>query len=358
MGRTRSGRRFRSRARAWRVGGRPLPWLPALFGAFVLSVLAGEGLGGQEPSGARAVALTGEVMDAETSYAVAGALVSLGEAGQRVTGATGGFSFEGLAPGSYTLTVRMLGYRVWERSLVVEADTDLRIELVRQAIALDTLLIEARNVTLRGRVREAATGDPIHRARILVPPDHEARAGVAGGFRIRGIRTAAPVTVEVRAFGYLPAVAVVPPDLDERLEFELEEDPIARTMIARQMERLDERARGHPASVRVVDREGALLRSRWTAWTLVQARLGPRRGIGCLFVDEREVLRDPWTTGWFREYLEGILATDVERIEIHSLNRAIMVRVFTRDFTRRMVAGDVQLRPVQMIATPSGMMCS
>lgn len=358
MGRTRSDHRFRSRARAWRVGGLPVPWLPALFGAFVVAPLGGEGLGGQEPPGAPAVALTGEVVDAETGYAVAGAVVILGEAGQRLTGATGGFSFQRIPAGTYTLTVRMLGYRSWERTLTLDGDQELRIELVRQAIALDTLLVEVRNVTLRGRVRDETTGDPLHRALILVPPDHEARADVAGGFRIQGIRTASPVTVEVRAFGYLPAIAVVPPDIDERLEFELEEDPIARSMIARQMERLDERAGSHPAWVRVVDREDALLRARWTAWTLVRARLGHRRGIGCLFVDEQEVLRDPWESGWFQEYLEGILATDVERIEIHSLNRVIMVRVYTRDFTRRMVAGDVRLRPVQMISTPHGMICS
>lgn len=42
-------------------------------------------------------------------------------------------------------------------------------------------------------------------------------------------------------------------------------------------------------------------------------------------------------------YLESVLATDVERIEIHNLNRRLMVRHYTRDLVQEMPGTRTQL---------------
>lgn len=327
-----------------------LPWSVLL----LLAIPAASTAHAQQPAPGTALTLRGQVVDAATEYPIAGVLLELDGSRQRVTGVDGTFEFRDTGQGRWRLTATMLGYGGWEQTLELEEDTQVLIELEARPIELDTLQVQVREMAIRGRVRDAGTGRDLHRARVHVRPDHEAEADVAGRFRIRGIRTASPVTVEVQAFGYLPQFAVVPPDLDEPLEFELEEDPIALAMIDRQVRRLEERAETHRAMTIALDREEALLREGWSAYDIVRGRfgLGQARGIGCLVVNEREVQEGPPD-----EYLQSMLATDVERIEVHNLNRVLMVRVYTRDFVRDMLRGDQELGEIRFVITPTRLMC-
>lgn len=331
------------------------PCALALWSAALLAFMAVPGAAwSQQPVPGSGVTLRGEVVDAETEYPILGVVVELDGQRQRVTGVDGAFEFPNTPPGTWRLTAQMLGYGSWEGTVQIDEDTHVRIELGARPIELDTLEVAVREVAIRGRVRDLHTGRNLHRAEIRVEPNHEAETDVAGRFRIRGVRTAAPVVVEVQAFGYLPQFAVVPPDLDEPLEFELEEDPIAQAMIARQVQRLEERADTHHAMTLTLDREDALLREGWSANALVRGRfgLGHVRRIGCLVVNEREI------QGISPEgYLEGIHATDVERLEIHNLNRTIMVRVYTRDFVRDMLREDEELGEIRFVITPTRVMC-
>jgi hypothetical protein len=303
------------------------------------------------------VPVRGQVVDGESGHPVAGALVRLEGLGDRITDLSGAFSFEAVAPGTYTFSVQMLGYEPFEEPLEVEEEVRLQVGLVRQPVALDTLLVEVRDVTVEGRVRAEESGRNLHRARVLVRPDHEEETDVAGRFRIRGIRTASPITVEVHAFGYMPAIAVVPPDIDEPLEFDLAEDPIARAMVARQMERLDERLEAAPTFATVFDREDILMREGWSAANLVRSRLGHLWRLNCLIVDEREITPDADGEG-LEDYLETILATDVERMELHRHDRMVMVRVYTRSFVREMLRGNTELGSIQILNAGGRPFCS
>ena len=159
--------------------------------------------------------------------------------------------------------------------------------------------------------------------------------------------------MEVQAFGYMPAIAVVPPDIDEPLEFDLAEDPIARAMVARQMERLDERLEASPTFATVFDREDILMREGWSAVNLARSRLGHAWRLNCLIVDEREITPDADGEG-LEDYLETILATDVERMELHRHDRMVMVRVYTRSFVREMLRGDTELGAIQVLDSFDG----
>ena len=320
---------------------------------FVAALWAVE-LGAQTPE---PVPVRGQVVDGESGHPVAGALVRLEGLGDRITDLSGAFSFEAVAPGTYTFSVQMLGYEPFGEPLEVDEEVRPQVGLVRQPVALDTLLVEVRDVTVEGRVRAEESGRNLHRARVLVRPDHEEETDVAGRFRIRGIRTASPITVEVQSFGYMPAIAVVPPDIDEPLEFDLAEDPIARAMVARQMERLDERLEASPTFATVFDREDMLMREGWSAANLVRSRLGHARGLNCLIVDEQEITPDA-DGGGLEEYLETILATDVERMELQRHERMVMVRVYTRSFVRDMLRRDTDLGSIQILNAGGRPFCS
>lgn len=95
--------------------------------------------------------ISGVVTDATNGEALAGATVILTIAGQ--TGIVGGdaadvdgsYSIQNLAPGSYTLTVRYVGYNESQNSVTLTAgqSTTLNIELSQGGLDLNTIVISA-----------------------------------------------------------------------------------------------------------------------------------------------------------------------------------------------------------------------
>jgi len=100
----------------------------------------------------------GRVVDHETGEGLYGAAVSLAEGpggtpgvGTRVTGEDGGFLFRVVPPGTYTLTVTLLGYRTLREPLVVTEARDLQVvlRLAVSPVALDPIEVVAER-QLRG----------------------------------------------------------------------------------------------------------------------------------------------------------------------------------------------------------------
>lgn len=95
--------------------------------------------------------LTGTVIDSRDGASLIGATVVLrnAESGELVTGATtdanGGFQFDQVEPGTYTMEVRFIGYKEQQRTLTLESgeSRDLDVELEMETESLETVVVAA-----------------------------------------------------------------------------------------------------------------------------------------------------------------------------------------------------------------------
>src|SRR5262245_17470224 len=79
-------------------------------------------------SQAQTVTVQGRVLEAGGTTRINNANVELSGAGSTLTDRNGLFNFPRVAPGSYTLTVRALGYQSREITLALNRDTTLTVE--------------------------------------------------------------------------------------------------------------------------------------------------------------------------------------------------------------------------------------
>ena len=161
-----------------------------------------------------------------------------------------------------------------------------------------------------------------------------------------------PVSLSVRAFGYLPIDTTFVPDDEERYDFELEPDDFAAAVTAVQIRRLDERAGGRLMTAWGLDRRAILRYSgSHTALTMMQFNLPAHilRRVTCTFLDER-LLDISSTMG--KEVRDAILThtlpEEIERVELltfdNLLGRPVMMQMYTRSFIAAMTTQDVPLR--------------
>lgn len=127
-----------------------------IFLLFLISLLVPHAARAQETGRIRGtvVAATGEPLQ--------GATVRLGDSGRTaVTDAQGGFSFGGLAAGSYTLAAERIGYRPATSTVAVAAGriAEVRIELQAGAVALQGVTAIGSSQELR-EVRERMAREP------------------------------------------------------------------------------------------------------------------------------------------------------------------------------------------------------
>ena len=134
-------------------------------------------------AGARAqrggLAVQGTVVDSTAGAALGGVALELTGAAVRAvtqTDGAGRFRFVGIRPGTYTLTIRRIGYvaRAPER-LELARDTVLAVALSRVAREIATVLVRDSTTGIQGVVGTAAGMEPIPSARVQV-------AGVRGTF--------------------------------------------------------------------------------------------------------------------------------------------------------------------------------
>ncbi|MGH7502831.1 MAG: carboxypeptidase regulatory-like domain-containing protein [Longimicrobiales bacterium] len=292
---------------------------------------------------AQDASLRGRVVERGSTTVIAGATIQLSNGQQRITRADGRFEFNELRLDRYTLGASALGYRLSEVSLILRNDTTIEIQLEPAPIRLDSLVAEARIVTLSGRITDASSGRPIFDADVLLGADRRVLANANGGFRFGHVLASQPMLVEARALGYIPVQVEVVADRDTVIDFSLAVDPIAARMIEAQIARLADRVDATPHRATRITRDEVLLKSASTAFEIVQDRLG-RNPIDCLFVDERVVLLE------FENQLRSYLADEIEHIQIirtREYGRQIaMVRVYTRRYMEQMIQGNVVLRPI------------
>ena len=109
---------------------------------------------GQGAEVAQSATVTGRVTDARTSQGIATALVTIiGTRLTALTGDSGQYRITGVAPGTYTVTARRIGYTPGTQSVAVAADADVTVNF---ALTVAPTQLDAVVVTVTGEHR--ATG--------------------------------------------------------------------------------------------------------------------------------------------------------------------------------------------------------
>lgn len=105
-------------------------------------------------------AVTGTITDT-LGYPLGNADVSIPKLGKRTrTKSDGTFRFDSIAPGSYTIAARSIGYIAPAKSVTVRAqDVDITIEMIRFATVLPSVVSSAKQTGLSGII-----GDTTYRA--------------------------------------------------------------------------------------------------------------------------------------------------------------------------------------------------
>lgn len=322
----------------------PLNQQPARW--VIVALLLASPVQGQVP-----MALGGRILDADSGSGIQNAVVELVGHGTTLTSTDGAFSFDGIAPNAYLLRIDAFGYRPDSLELTIDQDRIVAISLEIEPLPLDSLRVEPRSVDVSGRVRDREKDLPVVDAEILVNRATVARTSVHGRFSVDNAWEGVPLYLSVRAFGYLPVDTVLQPmDDDGTYDFELATDPIMERILEVQTLRIEDRAGGRRAiTMQPLDRD-RLLRS--TGFSLAEVLLNsyPRfrlQRVQCIVVDERVLPHQ--IDG---QVLEGMSPGNVERVEF--LYRGAVMRIYTRDFMKRMIAGQVELRPVSYMPTPFG----
>ncbi|HEX2167149.1 MAG TPA: carboxypeptidase regulatory-like domain-containing protein [Longimicrobiales bacterium] len=301
------------------------------------------------PSGAAAqtATLSGRVLDATSAEPVSQATIIVGDRTATSAG-DGGFTVSGLAIGTHIVLVHAFGYDTSRSEIVLRSDTVVEIRLPPTPIRLDALHGVAGSVVLRGLVRDAGSNRTLRNVAVLAVGGRSTRSDRLGRFRLELPRSA-PAAVSLRSFGYLPLTDSLELAGDTAITFYLEPDEVVGRMIAHQVRRLEERATPRrTAGMPPVDRE-ELLASNANLYQMLDQR-GYLRRVRCVLVDDVQ---------YFGHERAGILRTtlpeDVERVEL--LYRGAMLRVYTRDFIRRMVMGQVAIRRPLYVGEASPPVC-
>lgn len=283
--------------------------------------------------------LDGRVQEVETAGGIPNAVVELVGHGATLSATDGLFRFTGVTPGEYALRVRAFGYADYDGVVVVAADSQVTVELRPNPLPLDSLVVALESIDIDGRVRDQPQGEPLMNVEVLVNRQPTATTSPRGRFTLRQVWAETPILLSLRSFGYLPVDTVITPHEEDSYTFELIPDSLVQFLIDVQVAQLQERMHGDRAiAMPPIDRERLLGWSGVTLWEVLAGTYQTRwRRIGCVVVDEKAV-----PSMVRRNVLQTMLPGEVERMEF--LHGGTMVRIYTRDFMRDMVAGLVELR--------------
>jgi hypothetical protein len=306
------------------------------------------------PGEAQQITVTGVVVERTQSSWIGGATVRLSGSPPFFTDLDGAFRFSGVIPGPHTLTVQALGYQTLSAEVVVRADTVLVVRMDPDPIVLDSLLVRAGNIRIRGEVLDAGTGQRVLFASVRVEPGFSSVGAVSGSFTIKKIPVGRPVSLIVEAVEYLPARIALITEADTSLTIRLEPDPVGIRMLELQAEKLQVRSSAIAYSRKVLDKEELARWSSWSVFEIVERQLstiGRRRSARldtdagppkCLFIDDRQQM--------FWEFLWGLWPGEVARIEF--FDRGEMVRIYTKRYLLRLQGRD----PPPLIYMKAGIM--
>jgi hypothetical protein len=300
--------------------------------ATLLGVVAAPG----DAAGQIRVQLTGRVIEGADGGVVPGAIVLLEGRTAAATDDLGRFIIRDLAPGSHVIGVRAIGYADADTTITVSVDTEVVIALQPAPVRLDSLVAQARRVTIRGEVFDSETETGLIDAQVRLERIGVMQTDQSGWFTAEGVAAEVPLRIGVRALGYLPQVITLTPSSDTTVTFALETDSVAQQMIERQVERLENRAKLHDTgAMPSMDREYLMQNRNTTLGQLLRRRHGRFMSrVQCVVVDDVQHVF-PETV------LASMLPDRVERVEF--LMSGSMLRVYTRDYIRRMMSSSLVL---------------
>lgn len=281
----------------------------------------------------------GRVIARAGSPDIEGARVELEGHGVIRTSAAGAFRFEQVVAGVYSLRVTAVGYAPAIVRLGLSGDTTVTVALDPVPFRLDSLVVTARRITVEGLVRDTPRDLPLRDADILTSHAPPAGTDAHGRFTLKDVWEGNPLAVSVSAFGYLPVDTIVTPAAGDRYVFDLAPDPVVERMITQQIDRLEERAAGRlSVLMRPLDRDALLRSGGGSLRDVLAARYSIHlRRVRCILVDER--LLPPSVDG---RMLGAMNPETIERVEF--LFNGAMLRIYTREFVRRMIGRRIDLR--------------
>ena len=238
----------------------------------------------------------------------------------------------GRRPGRYLLIASGLGYTAADTALFVTENTTVQLILEIAPVRLDSLEVRVRDATVRGVVREKSSGVALMGVDVTAPPDRWARTDGIGRFKFGKLPSGIPFDLSVRMFGYLPVEMSIVPEGDTTLNVAMAEDPVAARMIAAQIETLDQRSAGRRyRTTPVLDRKDLLKYLNGSISEVVQMKIGRsmHSRIRCIVVDDQP------QSAVSRQLYFTMPPDHFERVEIleyPGMQRALMVRLYTREF--------------------------
>ncbi|MQA92556.1 MAG: hypothetical protein GEU90_20430 [Gemmatimonas sp.] len=279
----------------------------------------------------------GAVSDSARGTPVPLATVELEGHGSTLTFDDGSYRFTGVEAGAYNLRVTAYGYLPASRTIIVESDLSIDVSLGSSPIVLDSLVVEPRVINIGGHVRDPANDFYIVDAELLTNRGHITHTNTHGRFRIERVLEDVPLRISVREFGYLPLDTAVTPVQGERYLFELQPDFLVEAMIAKEVERLEERHAPLFAPMftsmnrdRLLDYVGS-----HTLRTILEFRYWRYLDrIRVVIVDGR---RYSFTDDPVSE-LSHVLPEEIERIEFTGDRYNAFLHVYTRDFMQELIA--------------------
>ena len=266
--------------------------------------------------------ISGDVVERVHSTRVGGATIRLSGRPAFISGMDGFFRFSEVPPGPHTLTVEAMGYGSREFTLMVRGDTTLWVEMDVDPILLDSLLVEAGEITLKGRVSDAVTGRRIPEARVRAGALHQDHTSAAGSFKIKDLPRGHSIPILVDAYKYLPARISLITERDTTLSIELEPDSLLIQLFAAAQDEFEIRSATVPLSLLVFNRNRLERTPSRSVYDVIRWRIGRDFSSQCLFIDEIK----QFDTGILNSYN----ASEVERIEVYGRGR--MIRVYTQWF--------------------------
>jgi Carboxypeptidase regulatory-like domain len=311
---------------------------------------------------AQGVPLLGRVYDADTDAAVANAIVTVEGVGSTLTGDAGAFRFRGIEPGTYTLRVEAFSYAM--RSIEVDVDGGATVEIALESapLTLDSIVVEAGTVDYHGRVHDPVNDFYLVDAQAIVRGREPVWTDSHGRFDLDDLPEGVPVSVSVRAFGYLPIDTTFVPDGEGRYTFDLEADAFAAALVAPQIRKIEDRAGGRPMAGKGVMDRREILRYASGAHS-VTSMLDfeyPQRTLDrilCTFIDEQQVGVNPTTGAEIVAFsLDHAYPEEIERMELLQFDtaqgRPLILQIYTRSFIMAMTTQDIPLK--ERTITPFG----
>lgn len=281
--------------------------------------------------------IRGRVVEFGGRTGLSGVTVELDGAARRTTPENGQFSFSSIPHGRHRLSFRSIGYQPHDLEIDLRGDTTVVVELEVAPVRLDSVTVRARNITLRGKVRDPVKDIDVVDAEVLVGTLKPHYTNINGTFKVERTPANSPQRVEVRALGYLPEVLSVSADRDTTISITLEEDPLARRFIAEVVEKLEVRSRGVNASRLQYDPANLEYYRGYTLAEFLRIK-GLRQSPPCFFVDDVQ-----WA-GPSRELVDSYFVEELQRVEVY--DRGLMVRIYTARYLQKNIGSKEKLRSI------------